>query len=129
MVIKGLDRDGIDPLLDGIAVGFRDSKDQVDEIGIIGRICVGRREFQGDAARFDFDFLEGQPFGEGDAFEEIGFLIDLQLLVLEVLQPEYCYGSQIDISCGTVSGFVGGLDLEFACLGDLVSRVEGLGCA
>ena len=36
------------------------------------------------------------------------------------------FSGEGDFGRGAVSGFVGGLDLEFACFGDLVSGVEGL---
>ena len=83
-IIQGLDRQGVDPFLDGVAVGFGNGENEVDRVRIIGRICVGCREFRGDAARFDFDFLEGEALGEGHAFEQVGFLVDLKF-VLEVL--------------------------------------------
>lgn len=125
-IIQRLDYQGVNPFLDGVAVGLGDGENEVDRVRIIGRIRIGRREFRSDAVRFDFYFLKSKPLGEGNAFEQIHFLVDLQLLVLEVLQSEYRHGSQINISRRTVAGFVSGLDLELAGFGDFVSGVEGL---
>ena len=110
-----------------IAVGFGERQDDADRAGIFGNKRVRVHYFGADAVLFHFDLLKCDTLCDGQAFEEVGYLIDLQLLVLEVLQPKDSYGRQGNLRRGLGVEFVRHRQFQRTRLTEFVSGYDSPG--